>query len=181
MENEKDACIPSFYLKAVQHKASSRREGRPIHVNREYVKILIPGQRDTVDRPVQEADKSRWPAAWERFVKNQEQHDGTPLEQWRYLNPAQVANLKSSNVFTIEELAAVSDGNLQNLGMGARDLRDRARQHLKPQDEVETELRAENADLRNQVKSLHAQLEAMKNTPEPEKKRRGRPPKDEAA
>jgi len=132
MKQDQDNSIPVFYVKAVQHNFRSQEEGRPIFVDKDYVRIIIPGDtRSEVDREVQDKDKDRWPEQWRRFKEDAEEAtDGTPLEQWPAVSVSQVAELKAKKIRTVEQLAGVSDGQLQNLGLGARQLRDRAKAFL---------------------------------------------------
>ena len=40
---------------------------------------------------------------------------------------------RALNIHTVEQLASVTDGNLQAVGMGARKMRERAQRHLEEQ------------------------------------------------
>jgi len=157
---DKDPCIPEFYMRAVQHSAKTRAAGRPIFEQKAYVRILIPGQKNSlVDRPVRDDDKTRWPAPWQRFETRQEQTvGGMPVEHWPYLTVAQVAELRALNVRTVEQIATLSDAGLDNIGHGARELQKRARQFLQPQPDTESELRRENEALKAELDALKAQV-----------------------
>ena len=84
---------------------------------------------------------------------------GTPLEEWAFLNATRTAELKHLGMRTVEQVAHLSDDMLGQIGPGGRDLRTRAQQFLKPQSEVETGLRGEVADLKQQLASQSAQLD----------------------
>lgn len=161
--DSKDGCIPEFYMRAVQHSAKTREAGRPIFEQKPYVRILIPGQRNSlVDRPVRAEDQTRWPDAWRRFEERQEQVvDGMPIEHWPFLTVAQVAELRALNIRTVEQIAALSDAGLDNIGVGARELQKRARQFLQPPTDTERELRHENERLRGEVDALKARFDAL--------------------
>lgn len=164
MAEAKDTAIPRFYVRPVQNNFRSQAEGRPIFDERDYVEIIIPGAKDTVDRQVQEQDKDRWPEQYRRFKEDAEQAtDGTPLEQWPAISVSQIAELKAKKIRTVEQLAGVSDGNLANLGLGARQLRDRALAYLEaaagnaPLDAAllrEAKLKEEIDALKKQVESI---------------------------
>jgi hypothetical protein len=161
--HDKDRCIGIFFDRAVVDKRESEKQGRQVHVNAAYCQILIPGCQNA--RVVERAGaehRARFPAAWAAYeAKRQGLADGTPLEMWAYLTPAQVANLKVSGVFSVEHLAAVSDGNLPNIGMGAMDLRDRARQFLQASSETEQELRETIADQAARITDLEARIDQL--------------------
>lgn len=170
-----------FYMESVQDEEKSSEEGRPIFIDREYIKIIPVGDKNTVIcRPVKKTwdagtppDTERWAKLYEMFKNQQIQaNEGTPLEQWAPLSKSQVETMKSVNVHTVEQLSQVADNNLPNLGMGARVLRDKALAFLqqakdgsalnKYQDEVE--------NLKKQVEALTNQLKGF-NIAKPEKEK----------
>ncbi len=130
----------------------------------EIIYIRFAGQRDEMARPVlyedtatQISDLKRFPRQWEAY-KNQTKvvHDGVPLEHWPPLNKAQVLQLKSMDIHTVEQLSCVSDANLT--WMGARQMRDNAVAWLE-----EAKSGAEVMKLKMQNEELQKQLLAMKN------------------
>lgn len=129
---EERGTIVTFDLHPVHMKAQSEKEGHPIYEDRVYVKIVQPLNRNSeVHRPATEDDKRRWPIRWRQFQEGQEQiGTGTPLKEWALISPAQIMMLIGMGVKTVEQLADVSDVNLSNLGMGARDLRTKAQTWL---------------------------------------------------
>ncbi|MGI9414499.1 MAG: hypothetical protein ACR2PM_12565 [Hyphomicrobiales bacterium] len=153
-----------FYTRPVYNKVKSAAEGRPMYDGKEYVQIIIPGDnKSVVDRPVQEADKQRWPEAWRKYAAQDEGSlDGTPLEEWSYLDVTRKASLRHLGIRTVEQLAAMPDGQLPQIGMDGRDVREWARQFLKPQSDRETELKTEVGELRRTVESLQASLAEAK-------------------
>ena len=130
----KSPAIPQFFTEAVKLEWKSRQEGRPIFEDREFVRILIPGDRRSMAvEPVGEIHKARWPREYEAFRAGREAPlEGTPLSEWpvSLMSPARVQELAYFNLRTVEQLAAVNDAQLQSLGMGARELRERARTWL---------------------------------------------------
>jgi len=130
----KSPAIPQFFTEAVKLEWKSRQEGRPIFEDREFVRIIIPGDRRSMAvEPVGEAHKARWPREYEAFRAGREAPvEGTPLSEWpvSLMSPARVQELAWFNLRTVEQLAAVNDAQLQNLGMGSRELRERARTWL---------------------------------------------------
>ena len=129
MKNGKDLLIPMFYRRAVQDKVASENEGRPIFTELDYVQIHIPGDKNTIiDRKVRDDDKRRWAAQWQAYLDNASQPvEGTPLEQWPALSVSQIAELKALHIPTIEVLADLPENGLQKIGMGARELKARAK------------------------------------------------------
>lgn len=120
-----------FFMYPLQDKAKTLEEGRPIFVDTEFVKIMVPGDKENiVTREVRESDKNRFPKQYLAF-KNQEKElmEGTPLGKWSYVTAAQVEELKYFGILTVEQLANVSDGNAQKF-MGINLLKRRAQEYL---------------------------------------------------
>lgn len=166
-DRERDEAMPHFYMRAKQHKADTEKEGRAIFHQVPYVKILVPGDnKNIVDRPVKDEHKKRWPRLWQRFEETQSNViEGTPIDQWPFLNVAQVAEMKAMNIQSVEQLANLSDGGLEKIGMGARALQKRAQDFLKPAGENEKSLREENAELKQRMAEMEAKLEQAINQP----------------
>src|SRR5215469_4159702 len=76
-----------FYRRAVQNKFKSDQQGRPIFDEIDYVKIIVPGDKNTViDSPASEEHKFRFEKQWDRYKRGQEQaSEGTPLEAVTWL------------------------------------------------------------------------------------------------
>lgn len=121
-----------FYPRAKHMKRASEEAGHAVYENLVYIKIESPGNRfSLVDREATDADKHRFSDRWRKFLENAEQvQEGTPLEMWPILTPAEVATYKAANVHTVEALCAVPDGLLYQLGLGARERRDKAQKWL---------------------------------------------------
>lgn len=151
-----------FYMNPVINNRKTEDAGRPIFDDILYVRIRTPGDRRTeVDRQAKEDDKRRFAYQWAQYQQGATQAtSGTPLEEWPLMTPATVRNLKALNISSVEELAGVTDGNLQQVGMGARALRDQAIAYLSRASEgAETrKLAAENAELRAQLEATNANL-----------------------
>lgn len=130
---EKDNTIPRFYIRPVKNEFKSNEAGRAIFEDREYVEIIIPGNRGTmVDAPVREEHKMRWPQRYAAFKAGAEQAtEGTPIEEWAAITRSQAEELKHVNVRTVEILANLDDQNLQRaVPMGGHALRDKARRFI---------------------------------------------------
>ena len=172
----KSPAIPQFFTEAVKLEWKSRQEGRPIFEDREFVRIIIPGDRRSMAvEPVGEEHKARWPREYEAFRAGREAPlEGTPLSEWpvSMMSPARVQELAWFNLRTVEQLAAVNDAQLQTLGMGARELRERARTWLevaaKGAGPIERlisrneELTRETVRLARELKAANAELSAHK-------------------
>lgn len=124
--------FPRFFVSARHNPAKSNIEGRAVYDDIEQVEITVAGDtRTVVVEKVREEHKERWALAYKAFKEGRELAlDGTPLEAWALLTPAQVAEYKAINIRTVEALANLDDGKLNSLGTGGRTIRDRAKAFL---------------------------------------------------
>ena len=129
MPQTKGRARPEFFTMTRKNETKSANEGRPIYDEINMVRIIIPGDAKTVaEQTVRDHHKQRWPREWEAFQKGQAAPiSGMPLKEWSRSTPKMVAELNAQNIFTVEDLASVSDVNLGRLGMGGRQLRDQAK------------------------------------------------------
>ena len=154
-----------FFMDTVRDTRASLDAGRDIFIERERVRIIIPGMIASVlVKEVTDEHRERWPEQYRAFKAG---HDavlnGTPLEEWPILNKAMIAELKHLQIRTVEELPGLSDVAVQGIGMGGQMLRDRARGWL---DEAQAEaftskMVHENDLLRSEVASLKTQVEEL--------------------
>jgi len=123
-----------FVVEAIKLEHASQQAGRPIFEDREFVNIMVIGARGaTAHEPVNDEHKARWPKEYAAFKAGITlPPEGTPLGEWAdsQMTKSRVMELAYFNIRTVEELAAVTDGNLPNLGMGAHALRERAKTYL---------------------------------------------------
>jgi hypothetical protein len=176
LTSPKKPAIPRFSVKATHLPYASSQAGRPIYEDREFVEILIPGDRRAMAfEPVNEEHKARWPREYEAFRAGREAPlEGTPLADWpnSNLTRSRVEELAYFNIRTVEHLAAVDDNHLMNLGTGARELRETARRFLEaaakgtgPLERLVQEnlrLKDETARLGAELAALGAELAALK-------------------
>lgn len=112
----------------------------------------------------------RFPKAWNKFLRRSTPAmDGVPIEEWGCITKTYAASLKSMNVHTVQNLAALSDTNAQNI-MGAMKYRDLAKAWLNEREKVrlvaaeqEKASRAEEraAELTRQVAELTQTVQAL--------------------
>lgn len=109
-----------FSSRPVVDPIASKIAGRPVHVQVDYVRIQQPGERDCILRPAHDGDRRRFRNHWAAYQDGRQNvPDGTQLSVLFPNNPEIVENLKYDKVFTVEQLAGLSDTQKQNIGMGA--------------------------------------------------------------
>lgn len=172
-----------FYLENEHMAFRSEEEGRPIYEKVAMIRIYTPGDKTkVVVRKVNQesnggypSDPQRFPRQWNAFKAGVEATaSGFPLEEWPIMTTGQVKVLNAINIYTVEQLAAVSDAALDGLGHGGRAIRDQAVAKINGLTEhaQTAKLASQNADLQRQIDELRASLTA-------DAPRRGRPPKSE--
>ena len=120
----------AFHMVAIPHKAKSEQEGRPIFVDVPHVTIITPGSRDTFVGEATENYQRRFPRQWAAFLARTSQEvEGTPLSEVTWLSQSQVAEMRASNITTVEQLANLTDVNAQKI-MGNFAIRDKAKRWL---------------------------------------------------
>lgn len=134
-----------FFNDTAPNLARSREEGRPIFDDVEMVKIQIVGDpKNTLIAPASYASKRNpetgepWPYSEQypehyRYFKDnadQQRAAGTPLTEVPWLTAAQRAELKALKIYTVDGLAMLDGTMLQRIGMGGRELKNKAQAWL---------------------------------------------------
>ncbi len=173
-----------FYKNAVKSEVASDAAGHPVYIDKPFVRIMVPGDPNTViDTVANKGYQDRFPDEWRAFQQNDEQVlQGWPLKEWPVINPSQVKNLEFLNVRTVEQLAGLTDAQCQKVGMGTDSLRAKAKAAVAAaQDGAAISAQAaENKHLRDEMQSMRemiANLQLAKDAEE-DAPRRGRPRKE---
>lgn len=156
------ALMVKFFYKNVQNKLESQKMGYAVFKEKTYIEIRIAGQRDAqACRPATHADKQRFSRHFEAFEKRVEAPtEGMPLAEWNHVTRSQAEELSFLSIKTVEQLASVKDGNIQNF-MGGYGLRDKAKKWLETMalegaDTEKEEMREELTLLKAQMAELLA-------------------------
>lgn len=168
-----------FYKFPVLNGFKSQAEGRPIYEDKDFVEIRVAGDaRETFTSKVRPVDVERFPEEWAAYQRGDTQkRAGTPLEQWPAMTPAQIKNLEFLNIFTVEDLASLSDAGLQKVGMGANKMRSDAQKYLEMARQIS--IANNNEESQKRIAELEAQVKALLEGREGQPKKRGRKPKQE--
>ena len=162
-----EGLVVTFHPQRVRNEFQSKAQNEPVYDNVDFVKILIPGNtKDLIDRPVQDADKERFPREWFNYVNRHEQQmAGTKLEDWGYLNDDRVGSFKALNVFTVEQLIHIPDVHLFRFGPDIRDIQGKAREFIanKAAGPTDTELQliAQNEQLQQENAQLNERFDRL--------------------
>jgi len=178
-----------FEKRAAEDRAASIEAGHIIYHDIDYVIITPPGGKDVVEKIAKEwiADIQRrshigqYDVEWaERFAKmyamwqkdEELPEHGTPLKTSLMFTPAEIMACTGVNIHTLEDLAGANEEALGRIGMGARNMKQRAQAALESVkgdgalaiklaavQEENAELHAKLLELRGLVNELRAQSE----------------------
>lgn len=186
-----------FYIEAVLDQAASDAAGRRVTKDVNMVRITPPGGKLIVEKKPEEwiaqlrrkaIDRTHdaYPQEWidniQKAYDNWKQGlepplNGTSVREWALLSPAQAQNFISARIPTIEDVAAMTEEAMATIGMGARNLREKAREWLQSKELAGNAL-LENEELKVKLAAMEARLAELEAEPaEADKPRRGRPPK----
>jgi hypothetical protein len=126
---------------------ATAKAGRPIPAVKAFALIMQHGSKDVVEKDAEEwlqqikekAMQGMYNSEWvtrfkmqyEEFCKGNElPRDGTPIRTWLAVTREQGTRLLALGITTVEDLAAVPDAGLGNIGLDGRNLRDLARNYI---------------------------------------------------
>ena len=184
-----NGALVEFYRGAIQNNIKSAEAGRPIFDEHDFVRIQTPGDtRTLIETRAIDSHKQSYPKAWDAYSRGLEVvTEGTPLAEWPPASASQIKELQYVNIRTVETLAEVSDANIQKMGPGYQQLRQRARDYIAhandtaastKADRENERLREELALMKEQMAAMRAQIDAKSSDAE-EKRGPGRPKKTE--
>lgn len=184
-----DKLLVQFHILPMTNSEKSAQEGRPCYNDVEHVRIMTPGNKDSVvDRPVSELDRNRFRKLYDNWRAGRaELISGTTLEAAAKdpsntnlrLTASQIEELRYFHITTVEQLASVSDTNAQKF-MGIAMMRGAAQKYMEQAKTQSGETWAK-AQLAERDAEINALKEAIRDQGEMIKelqvKRPGRPPK----
>lgn len=172
-----------FERRPVEDKAATKKEGRYIARDVDYVTVYAPysDAKETVTYKVtnwfeyleSEVKAGRYSPDWlethrknyARFCQGQDiPLNGVPIKGWGVIGPAQQEMLIQRHILTVEDLAGINDVGMRAIGMGAGDLKRKAITWLAQMGEKGpvtikmTELEKQNDFLTKQVETLTRQV-----------------------
>tara|TARA_R110000744_G_scaffold262996_2_gene377481 strand:+ start:2467 stop:3144 length:678 start_codon:yes stop_codon:yes gene_type:complete len=165
-----NSVFAEFYLHPSEDKEKSAEEGRPIFSDKEYIRIMVPGDKTTlVQRPVRlgmfpKNDNHRFGTQYAAFKEGNGQNlSGTPLAEWAMISRSQVKELEHFNCRTVEQLASMPDTAVQNF-TGVSNLRTLAKRYLEDAKEgsAMTKMQAELDERDNRLDSMEAAMAEMR-------------------
>jgi len=154
-----------FFNHPRKDEAKTLEEGRPMFKDEVYVRIMVPGDKDSVIvRPARDLDKQRFAKQFAAFEQGEgEVHEGTPLKAWPMITRAQCEELKFFGVYTVESLADLADVHVQKF-MGVGMLKQQAQAFIQAAKDSAplVQLNAAIDDKDNEIAALNQAVEELK-------------------
>lgn len=173
-----------FYMGAVQDGPRSEAAGHPVFTDTPFIKIHVPGDPNTViETKVNKYYEGRFKDEFASFMTGMTSGvSGWLLKEWPIVTAATVKNLEFLNIHTVEQLAGLTDSQVQKVGMGGQELRAKAKAALDAARDgaLPAAQAAKNQQLEDELAALKAQLNSLSDAAEPRGPGRPRKEKSEA-
>lgn len=150
-----------FYSKFVK-TGQFLENGLPEYQEKLYIEIRTRGDSDIADRPAENEDIRRFPQEYNFYLaKKEKMKNGTPLNQFAFLNAAQIDACNIRGICTVEDLAGLTDE--QALSLNLTDEKKCAIKFLEvsKNNAVIKEYEKENAALKERIAQLEDELKAL--------------------
>jgi hypothetical protein len=170
---------PLFYVDWVTDYSAVEQGGAVKSREVEFVKILVAGdQWNQSVQPVTDELRERFAKEYERFKAGKQRREaivGTPLSAWPAIGKGKLLEFEMLNVFTVENLAEISDANLSKI-IDGRTWREKAKAWLVGHKDAAALMKyaEENERLREDVADLRRQLGDLSARLTPDEKKRTR-------
>lgn len=150
-----------FSARSWLNKVKSREAGRSVYDQVDWVTIQHPGDNlNKIERPATDQDRQEFSRQYAAFKAGREDiPEGTLLPVLFPVNPEIVDNLRALKIHTVEQLAELSDTQLQSVGMGGMKMRNAAKMFL------------DNAEKGKDFHALREQIERLTSDREADKQR----------
>lgn len=187
----------TFEVRGEEDRSASIEAGHFVAKDVVYAIITPQGSKDRIERLAKdwlenmqaEVQSGRFPAEWltrfkEMYKAWEEGRElplsGTSVTQWPAASPAQVKQLQTVHIRTVEDLATCNEETLNRLGMGGRALKQKAVEWLAASKNVgkvaeemaslktlNAGLLERNSQLEAQLRDLSARVDALAPTKKP--------------
>lgn len=176
---------PVFFNMPEPDPAASARDGMARFRNQECVRLIIAADPlSSPTHPVTAEIKERFSEQYRRWKETGHgmQINGTPLKMWPLMTSVSVAEFNAAKLYSIEDVAAISDTNVNRIPEG-RQWREKALAWVKAAKDSAaiTEYAEKNERLSEEVKDLKEQIAALAAQVESSRRARPRSEKSEDA
>ena len=167
-----------FENRPVEDREASIAAGHLVHKDRVFALITPAGSKDVIEKIAEEwlanleteVRAERFPSEWLKHFRGKFREfietgtvkvDGIPISALPNVTPAQLKNLESSKIYSVEDLAQLTEEGIASLGMGGRELRDRAKAFMVTQKDGSAQVAVENSALKSRIGELEAEVKRL--------------------
>jgi hypothetical protein len=160
------AVAVAFGMYPIEDQKQTAERGTPWYKDVEYIKIAIPGDRNSIYfQPADPRHKVRFPQAYRAFKERTRTGitDGKPLTLWPPISRGLAWSLMAAHVHTVESLAQLTDDHLSKFPQNVREFRDKARAYIEEATSGAALNKAETdkAQMQATIEALQAQITAL--------------------
>ncbi len=149
--------LVKFFSHPQISKFQSDKAGVPVYEDIEMISVIQPGEKEEIKVLATEFHRRRFPKQYENFKKGIENvAGGTPLDHLFPSEPSTILTLKQFHIFTIQQLANITDSAMTQLPFG-RSLVDRARAYISSASNGKN-FQAMQTEMQRQIDELKAML-----------------------
>lgn len=159
-----DNLLVRFFLYPELDERRSKEEGRPIYQDIEMVEIMSGGAKDVLHKKSDDVSRQRFKRQYDAFKsKNAEARIGTPLRQFPFISASECKELEYFNIFTGEQLIAMPDGKIDNIGVNGRDLIKQVKAFIQMAKDtsVVSKMTSENESLKREMALMKEQMDQI--------------------
>lgn len=159
---EKQTVFARFYNKQIR-TGEFDEHGLPVFATRVYVKIRVLNSFDEVDRLAERQDMTRFRAEYNKFLTEEERaKQGTPLNMFAFLSPAQIECCHIKDIYTVEELSKLDKERSASYGLTSEVEAAKKFLSFSKNNKAIAEANKKIAELEKQVAALKAENEELK-------------------
>lgn len=170
-KKENMAHITPRFFEETKRTNEIDENGLPVFRTVEFVELLIAGDKgNSPVKRVTQAIKEQFPneyGIWKSKRINPDMvGDGIPLSLWPLIPTEMAKALEYMNVFTVQQLAALSDSAISKPGaIGLRDMRDKAKAFIDSAKSAAplAKMEVENRELKRQLDLMQIQMDQLLN------------------
>lgn len=180
-----DKNILTFWEDVVPNGLAGSAAGRVVFDKVLMMRVNVPGDKSEITHEVERSYPEEFPhpifkalkknevvfAKYGKYIEDYKSRmsgggtveAGTPIDHWPLVDTRMAANLKFHGVYSVESLAAIHDGNAAGMGMGIRELRQKAIDWLTTASNTAAAMATEekNRKLQSQIDELREQYASL--------------------
>ena len=157
-----DGVFARFYDRAVR-TGVILDNGLPEFKTKTYVEIRVRDNNDIVDQAAKQEDMMRFPLEWQRYQLEKKQvENGTPINQFAFLDVSQIESCKYRGIFTVETLVSIDDEKAAQLGLSKEKELAQKFLDVSKNNQIISEFSKKEKQYKAEIKKLKEEIEKLK-------------------